>query len=126
MIAVDTNILVYANRVDSPFYVQADACITSLAESGASWAIPWPCLYEFLTVVTHPRIYKPSTPLKEACLQLDYLLQSPNLHLIGEDAEYWVGFRELIESSKITGPQIHDAKIAAICLQNNVRTLWTC
>jgi hypothetical protein len=24
--------------------------------------IPWPCLHEFLAIVTHPRIYAPYTP----------------------------------------------------------------
>lgn len=64
MIAVDTNILVYAHREDSLFHEQAYACLESLANGGAPWAIPWPCLHEFLAIVTHPRIYRPPTPLK--------------------------------------------------------------
>ena len=57
MIAVDTNLLVYAHREDSPFHQRAAECITGLAEERASWAIPWPCLHEFFAIVTHPRIY---------------------------------------------------------------------
>jgi len=34
MIAVDTNILVYAHREDSEWYHPADKCLTQLAESG--------------------------------------------------------------------------------------------
>jgi hypothetical protein len=40
MIAVDTNILVYAHREDSEWYQSADQCLTQLAESGNPWAIP--------------------------------------------------------------------------------------
>ena len=44
MIAVDTNILVYAHREDSEWHHAADECLTELAESGTPWAIPWPCI----------------------------------------------------------------------------------
>lgn len=63
MIAVDTNLLVYAHREDSPFHERAYAGIEKLAGGLAAWAIPWPCLHEFYAIVTHPRIYSPSTPL---------------------------------------------------------------
>jgi uncharacterized protein len=63
LIAVDTNILVYAHREDSPFHTAAFHRVAELAEGPASWAIPWPCLHEFLAIVTHPRIYAPPTPL---------------------------------------------------------------
>ena len=42
MIAVDTNILVYAHREESPFFDLAAAKLAGLAEGKAQWAIPWP------------------------------------------------------------------------------------
>ena len=63
MIAVDTNILVYAHREESPFHEKALDCITELAEGRASWAIPWPCVHEFFSIATHPRIYDPPSPI---------------------------------------------------------------
>ena len=63
MIAVDTNILVYSVREDSPWHTAALAAVRSLAEGDPAWAIPWPCIHEFLAVVTHPRIYRPPTKL---------------------------------------------------------------
>jgi len=66
MIAVDSNFLVYAHREDSPFHDAACARIVELAEGNAPWAIPWPCIHEFLAIVTHPRIYAPPTPLEKA------------------------------------------------------------
>ena len=62
MIAVDTNILVYAHREDSPWHEAAKARVVELAEGPSSWAIPWPCLHEFLAIITHPRIFKTPTP----------------------------------------------------------------
>ena len=63
MIAVDTNLLVYAHREESPWHDSAYEVIETLAQGPAPWAIPWPCLHEFLAIVTHPRIYEPPTPV---------------------------------------------------------------
>jgi predicted nucleic acid-binding protein len=56
MIAVDTNILVYAHREDAPFHQSAAQRVAALAEGRTAWAIPWPCIHEFLAIVTHPGI----------------------------------------------------------------------
>ena len=58
MIAVDTNILVYAHRQDSEWHPSAARVIRGLAEGTSAWAIPWPCVHEFLAVATHPRIFR--------------------------------------------------------------------
>lgn len=71
MIAIDTNILVYSVREDSPWHQAALACIRGVAEGAAPWAIAWPCVHEFVAVVTHPRIYRPPTRLADAVLQVD-------------------------------------------------------
>jgi predicted nucleic acid-binding protein len=55
MIAVDTNILVYAHRADSEWHKVALDKVLSLARGTSRWAIPWPCVHEFLAICTHPR-----------------------------------------------------------------------
>jgi hypothetical protein len=125
MVAVDSNILVYAHREDSSWHAAALDRVRTLAEGRAPWAIPWPCLHEFLAVVTHPRIYAPPTPLDRAVAQVDAWLESPSLVLIGEDASYWPRLRSLVLAGKIAGPRIHDARVAAICLQQGVGELLT-
>jgi predicted nucleic acid-binding protein len=71
MIAVDTNILVLSHREDAHWHEIAFARITELTGGKASWAIPWPCIHEFLAIVTHPRIYSPPTPLELAIDQVE-------------------------------------------------------
>ena len=88
MIAVDTNVLVYAHREDSPFHAAAARHMTALAEGRLPWAIPWPCLHEFLAVVTHPRIYNPPTPVALALGQVDAWLESPTLVLLAESDQH--------------------------------------
>jgi len=68
LIAVDSNILVYAHREDLRWHDAAYVRMVELSEEPAAWAIPWPCIHEFLAIMTHPRIYSPPTPLVEYVL----------------------------------------------------------
>ena len=95
------------------------------AESAMPWAIPWPCVHEFLGVVTHPKIYSPPTPLSRAIEQVEAWLTAPSLVLLGETSGYWATLRGVLERSQVTGPHIHDARIAALCLHHGVNELWT-
>ena len=125
MIALDTNLLVYAHREDSPWHDRAYARITELAEGRSSWAIPWPCLHEFLAIATHPRIYNPPTPLAQAIDQIEAWLEAPSLTILSEVDGYWSELRAALETGRVTGPQVHDARIAALCRLHGVRELWT-
>ncbi|MEA2990960.1 MAG: uncharacterized protein QOG83_3671 [Alphaproteobacteria bacterium] len=125
MIAVDTNILVYAHREDSPFHKTAARCLVELAEGRVPWAIPWPCVHEFLAIATHPRIYDPPTPLAAALNQVDAWLSAPNLVLLAESDEYWPELRALAMDGRVTGARIHDARVAALCKHHGVGELWS-
>ena len=125
MIALDTNLLVYAHREDSEWHAAAAACVTDLAEGAAPWAIPWPCVHEFLSIVTHPRIYNPPTPLNAAVDQLEAWMESRRLVLLAESPTHWSELRAVLEGSRATGGLVHDARVAALCRQHGVRELWT-
>ena len=125
MIAVDTNVLVYAHREDSPWHDVASRRVTALAEGRASWSIPWPCLHEFLAIVTHPRIYNPPTPLARALDQVSAWLEAPTVTVLAESAGYWDELRAIVDAARAAGPQIHDARVAALCLHHGVDELWT-
>ena len=125
MIAVDTNLLVYAHREDSPWHQRAYPVLQDLAEGAGAWALPWPCLHEFLAIVTHPRIYDPPTPVSQALEQVEAWLESPTLVLLSEGEGNWPVLAELLAGGRVAGPQVHDARVAALCLHHGVRELWT-
>lgn len=125
MIAVDTNLLVYAHRQDSPFHVRATEQIRALAESPRDWAIPWPCLHEFYSIVTHRRIYSPPSTIEQAIDQIEAWLASPSLVLLSESEMHWTVLRALLTDGKAIGPMVHDARIAALCVGHGVRELWS-
>lgn len=125
MIALDTNLLVYAHREDSRWHDVALERTRSLAEGRAAWAIPWPCLHEFVAIATHPGVYDPPTPLEDAIGQVDAWLESPSLVVLSESPGYWERLSELLRGSRASGPQVHDARVAALCLHHGVTELWT-
>lgn len=125
MIAVDTNILVYAHRADSSWHRQADQVVVDLAEGKCFWAIPWPCLFEFFAIVTHPRIYNPPTPVPDALLQIRQWLESPTLVLLNEGEGFFNTLEPLLKESEVAGAAVHDARVAALCLHHGVEKLFS-
>jgi len=99
--------------------------MVELAEGRAPWAIPWPCIHEFLAIVTHPRIYDPPTPLARAIDRVEAWLESPSLVLICELEQYWQELRTILQAGQVCGPQVHDARVAALCQQQGVTELWS-
>lgn len=124
MIAVDTNVLVYAHRREAREHKLAHEAVRGLAEGRHAWAIPWPCIYEFFSVVTNVRIWKEraSTP-NEAWSQVEAWTGSPSLSLLSEPADFTTVLAQFARLPRVRGLVIHDARIAAICLAHGVEAL---
>lgn len=125
MIATDTNILIYAHRVDSEWHEPAKACVSALAEGRVAWGLPWPCVHEFLATVTRPRIYRPPSTLDQALDQVDAWLESPVADLLTETRTHWESLKHLLRQGQVRGPMVHDARVAAVCLAHGVTEFWT-
>jgi uncharacterized protein len=105
--------------------VAAVKLLRRLAEQSDPWAIPWPCAYEFLRVVTHPRVFFPPSDPDDAIETLERLRESPSLIMIGDGPAHLRILRETVRESGATGNLIHDAHIAGLCLEHGVSTLYT-
>ena len=125
MIAVDTNLMVYAHRAEHEWNEIARARLDQLAAGRAAWAIPWPCVHEFIGIVTRPKVFSPPSTLKQAAAQIESWTGSPSLTLIGESPQHWTTLLRIAAQAQVQGAAIHDARIAAICLDHGVRELWT-
>ena len=124
MRAVDTNILVYAHRRETAEHEQALELLKELAEGAEGWAIPWPCIYEFFSVVTNARIWKEraSSPA-QAWEQIAGWTSSPSLQLLSETEEFLTVLERLVKRPRVRGPVVHDARVAALCLAHGVEAL---
>jgi len=125
LIAVDTNILVYAHNRASEWHAAARRTMAEMAESPAPWAIAWPCIHEFLAVVTNPRLFQHPGPMDSALKQVEAWMEAPGLQLIGEMQGHWTELCRLLRSGRLAGGAVHDGRIAAICLEHGVTELWT-
>jgi len=125
MIAVDTNILVYAHRPESPLHERALVTLDELHAVGSPWGIPVHCLVEFAAVVSNPRIWRqPSSPSAIAD-QAAVWQESRGFRLLGDDAVVWSRSCELATRGHVAGGAWYDARVAAACLAHGVRELWT-
>ena len=126
MIAVDTNLLVYAHRREARVYETAYKVLRELAEGERVWAIPWPCCYEFISVVTNRRIWREAaTPPERAWAQLEAWTASPSNQLIGETDDFLSVLKGFVQRPRVRGAVVHDARVAAVCIAHGVEMLLT-
>jgi len=124
--AVDTNVLVYAHRREVAEHVVALDRLRALAAGRDPWAIPWPCVYKFFSVVTNPKIWRQSasTP-QQAWAQLEGWFAAPTLRLLGESQGFTSVLSDFVRRARVRGAVVHDARIAAICIAHGVEALLT-
>ena len=126
MIGVDTNVLVYAHRREAREHSAAAGKLAELAGAADTWAIPWPCVYEFFSVVTNRRIWKDAASTQQqAWEQLQAWFASPSLHLLSETDDFASVLDQLVRRPRVCGPVVHEARVAALCLAHGVETLLT-
>ena len=125
MIAVDTNLLVYAHRPDMPFHERARQVLTEAIAATEPVCIPWPCAHEFLAVVSNPRIFKDPTPMDVGLDALQRLYASLSGGFLAEGEGYLGALERIARPALLQGALVHDARIAALCLFHGVRVLWS-
>jgi len=124
VLGVDTNVLVYAHRREAREHRVAVECLQRLAAGPDPWAIPWPCVYEFFSVVTNPRIWKgrASSP-DQAWSQISAWVEAPTVRLLSETEGFSAVLERLVKRPRVRGPVVHDARIAALCLTHGIEAL---
>ena len=125
MIAVDTNILVYAHRQEMPQHADAERRLRDLATGAAAWAIPVFCLGEFARVVTHPKVFQPASTIDQALGALAALLESESLHVLSPGDRYPELLADTIRGGRATGNLVFDAQIAAVCREHGATQILT-
>lgn len=125
MIAIDTNLLVYAHRPEMPFNERAREVLATAVAGPEPVCVPWPCVHEFLAVVSNPRIFREPTTIDFALDAIRRLRQSLSGQFIAEGDGYLDAFKQIAEPAMLHGALVHDARVAALCLFHGVRVLWS-
>ena len=124
MIAVESNVLIYAHKEGARDHAAAARAVDGLLFDASPWAIPLPCLHEFYGIVTHPRIYSPPSTPAQAFDQIDAWMEGGAV-LIGEASDHLHRLRDLVLAGHVVDGMVHNAKVAAICLSHGISELWT-
>jgi len=123
VIAVDTNVLVYAHRQEMSQHDVAVAALRQLAESHEPWALPVFVIGEFLRVVTHTRIFTPASSRRQAASVVDALVASPTVRVLYPGERFWPLLDEAVEEGGASGNLVLDAEIVALCREHGVTTV---
>jgi uncharacterized protein len=126
MFVVDTNILIYAANTSC----QEHACCRELVESWRyqvePWFITWNIIYEFLRIVTHPKVFRNPWQSKNAWTFIDSLLVSPGLTLLEHSQRHpQVARLTISELPVLKGNLIHDSHTAILMREHGIRRIYT-
>jgi predicted nucleic acid-binding protein len=120
---LDTNVLVFAATLRSPFYRQASEEIRRRHESGQELWISPQVLREYLATLSRPQTYSSPKSARELAGDIRYFMSRFRLAEEGVAvAEQLLG---LIEKVEVGGKQIHDANIVATMLAYGIPSLLT-
>jgi toxin-antitoxin system PIN domain toxin len=125
VIAVDTNILVFAHRRHLAPHRQAVAWLRALAEGKSPWGMPVFCIGEFVRIVTHPGVFDPPSTLRQATSALRSVLGSPTVRILKPSDNFPTLYEEALERADARGNMAFIAQIAAVCREHGAAELLT-
>jgi toxin-antitoxin system PIN domain toxin len=125
VIAVDTNLLVYAHRRAVPEHSRASAALERAANDRAGWGISLPVLGEFWSIVTHPgAVGGPSTATQAASF-IRVLVTEGEMKVWTAGAGFADYLLQRAVQMSVSGARIFDLQIALIAADNGAREIWT-
>jgi len=123
VIALDTNLLVYAHRSATAEHKAARAAIERAAASDR-WGFAAPVVAEFWSVATHPSASgRPSTP-KEA-LRFLAALADAGAHVWSPGTGFGLRLAQLAADLRVSGNRVFDLQIALCAFEGGARELWS-
>ena len=125
MIAIDTNLLVYAHRSSTPEHRAARRAIERALDDPEGCGVAAATVAEFLAVVTHPAVSgRPSTP-REAGEFLSALLEGGGLRVWPQSRELGIRLARAASDLGIRGSRVFDLHIALAAFENGATELWS-
>lgn len=122
---IDTNILFYAMNKDSIHHEVCRAFVESQRQS-RGFFLTWSIVYEFLRIVTHPKILAKPLKAHTAHQAILTLIEDPSVDVLVETVHHERFLNQILES--IPAPQgnlFHDVHIASIMLEHGIRIIAT-
>ncbi len=125
MILLDVNVLVYAHREDAPGHAEYRRWLEDVASGEQAFGLSDSVLAGFLRVVTHPRVFRPPSPMRAALAFVEELRSRPNCVLLAPGTRHWEIFTRLCRSAGAKGNLVPDAFLAALAIETGSEWITT-
>ena len=126
MYVVDTNVLVYAADKTCSEHAPCRAWLDRWRREPLPWYTTWGILYEFLRVVTHPRVFRRPWGVAQAWKFVEALIGSPRLGLLVPTSRHAeVAALTVAELPDLRGNLLHDANTAILMREHGVKRIYT-
>ena len=125
MIAVDTNLLVYAHRSGVPEHASAQRAIERASEDPRGWGVALATIAEFWMNVTHPAAAGGPSTAKQARDFIGALFGDGPGTVWTPREPFWNRFLELASDLDVRGVRIFDLQIALTSFDNGATEIWT-
>ena len=126
MFVVDTNILLYAADEDAPEYPACIRLLENWREEADPWHVTWNVLYEFMRVVTHPRVKPRPWSLQGATDFVDAVMESPSLSVLSHTVNHLAVLQRCAdEIPAAKGNLIFDFHTAVLMREHGIRRVYT-
>ena len=126
MFVVDTNILIYAANED---FTESEVCkelVERWCSQNSIWHITWGIVYEFIRVVTHPRVFQNPWSAGEAWTFVVHLFSSKGLNVLTEtDFHNTIAEDFFKEHPYISGNIVFDAHTAILMKEHGIETIYS-
>lgn len=125
MILMDVNVLVHAFREEAPRHDEYFAWVMERVRSPEAFGLSEIVLSGALRVLTHPRVFNPTTPMDRALEFAEALRSQPNCVPIAPGARHWEIFRDLCTRAGAKGNLVADAYLAALAIEHGCEWITT-
>jgi toxin-antitoxin system PIN domain toxin len=126
VLVVDTNILVYAADEHSQFHGKCNKWLERQRRQADAWFVTWPIVYEFLRVLTHPRLARQNWNALSAWEFVTALLAAPGLEvLVPTQRHADVASEVIAEFPDLAGNIFHDAHTAILMREHGIKQICT-
>jgi hypothetical protein len=125
VIAIDTNLLVYAHRSGVPEHVSAQHAIERASEDPRGWGVALATIAEFWMNVTHPAAAGGPSTTEQARDFIAALFSNGPGTVWTPREPFWNRFLQLASDLDIRGVRVFDLQIALTAFDNGATEIWT-
>lgn len=126
MFVVDTNVLVYAADERAPEHERCRSLLLRWREQNSAWYLTWGICYEFLRVVTHPRVFRRPLSARDAHAFLVAVLDAPGVGVLSPTPRHAAVLSSVLDAVPLlAGNLLHDTATAVLMREHGIRRICT-